>query len=109
MRDVDESEPFVLGGPPERARAPVVQHDVDAVVHYVISERVRNRLGLVPSVVFGRDPMIERERIPREASARQKRRRSPFEYLTAIRPRRQMEKRAVRAVDQRGAFVEREI
>ena len=35
--------------------------------------------------------------------------RDPFEYLTAIRPRRQMEKRAVRAVDQRGAFVEREI
>src|SRR5579864_5046770 len=29
--DVEESEPLVLGGPPQRARPPIVQGDVDPV------------------------------------------------------------------------------
>src|SRR5438874_8375759 len=57
--DVEESEPLVLGGPPQRACTALVEGDVDSVV----SDRVLNGVGdglvLVGCVEAGRDLVVE--------------------------------------------------
>ena len=55
------------------------------------------------------DPVIEREGVPGEPSARPERRRDPFEGPPAVGPGRQVQERAERAVDQRSRLVEREV
>ena len=85
-RDVDEPEPLVPGRPPQRAATAVVETDVDAVGTDGVPDRVRKGRVLVPAVQAGGDPMIQRERVPRESSARSKRGGDPLEASGAGRP-----------------------
>src|SRR5438309_9994337 len=76
-RDVEETQPFVLGCPPERTGSTVVQGDVDPVIADAVVNRVRHsearsRLGVL--AVDGRcDVMVEGECIPGEAPVREER------------------------------------
>ena len=58
---------------------------------------------------LGRDPVVERERVPGEPSARPERRGDALERAAAVGPGRQVQERAERAVDQRRRLVEREV
>ena len=69
--DVDETEPLVLRCPPKRARSVSVQVDVDPIVSHRVPDGVRYGLMLVLAVETGREPVVERERVPCEPPARQ--------------------------------------
>src|SRR6058998_374728 len=76
-RDVEESQPFVFGCPPERTGSTTVQGDVDSVIADAVVDRVRQRypgvrIGVL--AVYGRcDVMVEGECVPREVTMRQER------------------------------------
>ena len=72
-RDVEESQPFVLGCPPERTGSTTVQGDVDPVIADAVVDRVRQRCVGVLAVYGGCDLMVEGERVPGEATVRPKR------------------------------------
>src|SRR5438132_8251653 len=62
-RDVEESQPFVLGCPPERSGSTIVQGDVDPVIADAVVDRVRHRdagrrVGVL-AVYGGCDVMVE--------------------------------------------------
>src|SRR5437868_15060555 len=72
-RDVEESQPFVLGCPPERTDCTSVQGDVDPVIADAVVDRVRQwRVGML-AVSGGCDLMVEGERVPGEAAVRPQR------------------------------------
>src|SRR5262245_5926960 len=112
-RDVEESQPFVLGRPPERAGPTVVQGDVDSVVADAVVVRVRHRysgVGVgVPPVDRGCNAMVEGERVPGEATVGQQRRRDALEAAATFGPRGQMQERPAGAVDQRRGLLELEL
>src|ERR671924_557035 len=103
-RDVEQPQPFVLGGPPERTGSTIVQGDVDSVIADAVVVRVRQRDAAVRvdmlAVQGGCDVMVEGERVPGEAAVRPKRCRDPLEAAATISPRGQMQQRPPRAVDQ---------
>ena len=50
-RDIEESQPFVLGCPPERTGSTIVQGDVDPVIADAVVDRVRQRcVGVLTSI-----------------------------------------------------------
>ena len=89
--------------------APDVEHDVDAVVADGVPDHVRNGIVLRLAVQVRRDPVVEREGVPREAPA------GPEDAVTRSNvrrrsaPGRQMQERAGRAVDEPGGLVELEV
>src|SRR5687768_18436387 len=85
--DVEESQPFVLGCPPERTGSTIVQGDVDSVVADAVVVRVRQRRVGMLAVNGGCHVMVEGERVPGEAAVRPKRCRDPLEAAATIRPR----------------------
>jgi hypothetical protein len=86
---VDEPEPLVLGRPPQRARAAVVERDVDAVVANGVADGVGDGLVLVGPVVLGCVGMVEGERVPREPAAGPERRGDALERAPAVGPGRE--------------------
>src|SRR5918911_1078613 len=104
--DVEQPQPFVLGGPPERTGSITVQGDVDAVIADAVVARVRQRRVGVLAVYGGCDVMVEGERVPGEAAARPKRRRDPLEAAATIGPPGQMQQRPPGAVDQGRRFLD---
>ena len=103
-RDVEETEPFVLGRPPERTGPTVVQGDVDPVIADAVVVRVRQRHSAVPVGVLAvhgrRDVVVEGECVPGEATVRQERGRDALEAAATIGPGGQMQQRPAGAVDQ---------
>ena len=63
-RDVEQPQPFVLGGPPERTGSITLQGDVDPVIADAVVDRVRQRCVGVLTVYRGCDLMVEGERVP---------------------------------------------
>src|SRR5215204_1939426 len=90
--DVDEAEPLVLRGPPQRAGSAIVQDDVDTVVadREVISVCER-ALDDADTIGAGGEVMVEGERVPGEAASHPKRRHHPLEDAAARRPGGEME------------------
>src|SRR5215469_6472206 len=97
-RDIDESEPLVLGGPPHRTRCAAVEGDVDPVVAYRIPVGVRHWLVLVLAVQPRGDVVVEGKGIPGETSSRPKRGGDPVKGAAAVGPGRQVQQRPERAV-----------
>src|ERR671926_456102 len=56
-RDVEETQPFVLGCPPERTGSTIVQGDVDSVLADAVVVRVRQRRVGMLAVYGGCDVM----------------------------------------------------
>jgi hypothetical protein len=108
-RRFDQTEPFVLARPPERADAAVVEDDVNSVVADGIVDRVRHRLVLVLAVEARRDSVVEGERIPGKATTRSQCGRDVLEAPATVGPGREVQQRPERAVDERRRLVEREI
>ena len=102
--DVDQAEPLVPRRPPERARVARVERDVDAA-------RRRRRMRCVCGIGSScRSPskraamrVVEGEGVPGEAATRAERGGDALEDASPIGPRREVEQRAGRAVDERRA------
>jgi hypothetical protein len=105
-RDVEESQPFVLGCPPERTGSTTVQGDVDPVIADAVVDRVRQRCVGVLAVYGGCDLMVEGERVPGEAAVRPKRCGDRLKAAAAIGLRGQMQQRPAGAVDHRRRFLD---
>src|SRR5207244_5211441 len=105
-RDVEESQPFVLGCPPERTGSTTVQGDVDPVIADAVVDRVRQRCVGVLAVYGGCDLMVEGERVPGEATVRPKRCGDRLKAAATIGPRGQMQQRPAGAVDHRRRFLD---
>lgn len=97
--DVDEPEPLVLGGPPQGTLRAGVEDDVDPVVTDRVPVDVRDGFLLALAVQAGGDLVVECEGIPGEPPARPERGCDPLEGAAAG-PRRQVQQRPERAVDQ---------
>ena len=67
------------------------------------------RIPVVHTVELYRDPVVESERVPGEAPAGPQRPRDALEHAPTVGPRRKVEERAERAVDEPGRLVEPEV
>jgi hypothetical protein len=105
-RDLEESQPFVFGCPPERTGSAIVQGDVDPVLADAVVDRVRQRCVGVLAVDGGCGLMVEGERVPGEAAVRPKRCGDRLKAAAAIGLRGQMQQRPAGAVDHRRRFLD---
>ena len=107
--DVEKPKPFILRCPPGGTCRAVVEDHIDPIVANRVANPMRYGTVLMLAVEARGDPVIESKGVPGKSPTGPKEGGDPLECASPVCPRRQVQQRAIRTVNQRRRFFETQI